>query len=88
MNGIKINKKPLGKRIWEARYLYLLTLMPMASAVAGLSPTERRCRPTLVRNSTQEATTAMMISVGDIEINLLTVFFCMENSENLTYTYL
>jgi len=28
-----------------ARYLYLVTLMPAASAVEALSPTARRCRP-------------------------------------------
>ena len=31
-----------------ARYLYLVTLMPAASAVAGLSPTARRLRPARV----------------------------------------
>ena len=44
---------PLPRQV--ATYLYRVTLMPTASAVPGFSPTERRCRPTLVRNSTQEA---------------------------------
>ena len=38
-----------------ARYLYLVTLMPAASAVAGLSPTARRCRPVRVRLRKYEA---------------------------------
>ena len=36
-----------------APYLYLVMLMPAASAVAGFSPTARRCRPTRVWLSTK-----------------------------------
>ena len=35
-----------------AEYLYRFTLIPAASAVAGFSPTERRCSPIRVRFST------------------------------------
>ena len=45
-----------------ATYLYRVTLMPTASAVAGFSPTARRCSPILVRNSTQPETRAIMMA--------------------------
>ena len=45
-----------------AKYLFLLTLMPAASAVAGFSPTARSSRPILVRLSMIAATIAMAMA--------------------------
>jgi len=56
-----------------ATYLYAVTFMPIASAVAGFSPTARRCRPTLVLFSTYEVTIAMAIARNTIMPQYLNV---------------
>jgi hypothetical protein len=45
-----------------ARYLYLVTLMPAASAVPGFSPTARRFRPARVLFRKTCTTTAMTMA--------------------------
>ena len=46
---------------YRERYLYLVTLIPAASAVPGFSPIARRFRPNLVLNRKTESSTAAII---------------------------